>query len=248
MSKHQNIHLKVNDLSVIYPNGHRAINQINFELHSGTICALLGMNGSGKSTLFNAMMGVVKSQTGTVKINDFSLPEALQRKLIAYVPQNDQVDWHFPILVEDVVMLGRYGHMNFLRQAKAYDREKVEEALLRLGIADLRRRQIGELSGGQRKRVFLARALAQESPLILLDEPFTGVDIQTEETVMELLKALRTDGYLLLVSTHHLETVPLFCNEIMLLNRTILAHGSVSDIFTPAHLESAFGRSFRGQI
>ena len=143
-------------------------------------CALVGVNGSGKSTLFNAIIGIVHPQMGSVRINGLPVAQALKRNSVAYVPQSENIDWHFPILVKDVVMLGRYGHMGPLRRPRDADRVAVRAAMERMGIADLAERQIGALSGGQKKRVFLARALAQESRVILLDEPFTGVDVQTE--------------------------------------------------------------------
>src|SRR5690606_20047653 len=150
------------------------------ELGPGTIAGLVGINGSGKSTLFKAIMGFISPSAGEVRIAGLTAREAQRRKLIAYVPQSEEVDWNFAVLVEDVVMMGRYGHMGFLRIPSAGDRRKVDEALDRVGMAGFRHRQIGELSGGQKKRVFLARALAQEGKVILLDEPFTGVDVTTE--------------------------------------------------------------------
>lgn len=235
------ITLSVDNLSVTYPNGHRAIHDVSFALAGGTTCALVGVNGSGKSTLFNSIMGLVRPQTGTVSVNSMPVTQALQQNGIAYVPQSENIDWHFPILVKDVVMLGRYGHMGILRRPKAKDRQAVADALERMGVSDLANRQIGALSGGQKKRVFLARALAQESRVILLDEPFTGVDIKTEYSIMDLLKILRNEGYLMLVSTHNLGTVPQYCNEVVLLNRTVIAHGSVEEIYTVDNLERTFG-------
>ncbi len=237
--------LQVENLSVVYGNGHEAVHDVNFQLTGGNCCALVGANGSGKSTVFNAIMGLVPVARGRVRLNGAPVAEALKHNGLAYVPQNDHIDHSFPILVEEVVMLGRYGHMNWRRRAGPEDRAKVREALERLAIAPLAKRQIGELSGGQRKRVFLARALAQESRVILLDEPFTGVDVQTEFAVMELLGELRQSGYLLLVSTHNLGAVPRFCNETILLNRTVIAQGPVQDIYNLANLELAFGSALK---
>src|SRR5690606_284966 len=148
---------------------------------------------------------------------------ALKRNIVAYVPQAEEVDWNFPILVEDVVMMGRYGHMNFLRIPSKTDRRMVDVALERVNMTAFRKRQIGELSGGQKKRFFLARALAQEGQVILLDEPFTGVDVKTEDAIIELLRQLRDEGRVMLVSTHNLGSVPEFCDRAVLLNRTVLA-------------------------
>jgi manganese/iron transport system ATP-binding protein len=169
----------------------------------------------------------------------------LKKNAVAYVPQSEDVDWNFPVLVEDVVMMGRYGHMNFLRMAKKEDREAVDRALERVGMADFRKRQIGELSGGQKKRVFLARALAQDGKVILLDEPFTGVDVRTEEAIIALLQALRDEGRVMLVSTHNLGSVPRFCDRAVLINRTVLCHGPTAEVFTQANLEKAFGGVLR---
>ena len=161
------------------------------------------------------------------------------------MPQSEEVDWNFPVLVEDVVMMGRYGHMGMLRIAKAADREAVDAALARVGMSDFRKRQIGELSGGQKKRVFLARALAQDGRVILLDEPFTGVDVKTEEAIIALLRALRDEGRVMLVSTHNLGSVPEFCDRTVLLKGTVLAYGPTAEIFTQANLEKTFGGVLR---
>ena len=235
------ISLAVEHVSVTYPNGHQAIRDVTFTLQGRTVCALVGVNGSGKSTLFNTIMGIIRPQAGSVRVNGLPVAQAMRQNGIAYVPQSENIDWHFPILVKDVVMLGRYGHMGMLRRPRAADREAVAAALERLGIADLAERQIGALSGGQKKRVFLARALAQQSRIILLDEPFTGVDAKTEFAVMELLKNLREEGYLMLVSTHNLGAVPQYCNEVVLINRELIAHGDIAEIYTVDNLERAFG-------
>ena len=235
------ISLAVEHVSVTYPNGHQAIRDVSFTLQGRTVCALVGVNGSGKSTLFNTIMGIIRPQSGSVRVNGLPVAQAMRQNGIAYVPQSENIDWHFPILVKDVVMLGRYGHMGMLRRPRAADREAVAAALERLGIADLAERQIGALSGGQKKRVFLARALAQQSRIILLDEPFTGVDAKTEFAVMELLKNLRDEGYLMLVSTHNLGAVPQYCNEVVLINRELIAHGDIHEIYTVDNLERAFG-------
>ena len=233
--------LVARDVTVTYRNGHTALRGASFSIPRGSITALVGINGSGKSTLFKAIMGFVPLAAGSVSILDRPAAEALKRNAVAYVPQAEDVDWNFPVLVEDVVMMGRYGHMNMMRQAKAADRAAVSAALERVGMADYRKRQIGELSGGQKKRVFLARALAQEGRIILLDEPFTGVDVRTEEAIIALLRALRDEGRIMLVSTHNLGSVPRFCDRAILINRTVLAEGPTAEVFTHANLEKAFG-------
>lgn len=237
--------LDVRDVTVAYPNGNVALHDATFHLSAGTICALVGVNGSGKSTLFKAVMGFVKPVRGTVSLGGLSLREAQRRNLVAYVPQAEEVDWTFPVSVWDVVMMGRYGYMNFLRIPRAEDRRVAEESLARVGMVEFRDRQIGELSGGQKKRVFLARALAQRARVILLDEPFTGVDVKTEEAIVELLRELRDAGHLMLVSTHNLGSVPEFCDHVVLINRTVLACGPTAEVFTEENLSRTFGGVLR---
>ena len=171
----------VSNVTVTYRNGHTALYDASFDIPRGTITALVGVNGAGKSTLFKAIMGFVPAAQGDITLLGKSVKQALRENLVAYVPQSEEVDWAFPVLVQDVVMMGRYGHMGFLRRPKAADHAAVADALRRVNMTDYRHRQIGELSGGQRKRVFLARALAQDGKVILLDEPFTGVDVKTED-------------------------------------------------------------------
>ncbi|MBD5771644.1 manganese/iron ABC transporter ATP-binding protein [Marinomonas colpomeniae] len=237
--------LSVNDVSVVYKNGHTAIKDASFVLPKSTITALVGVNGSGKSTLFKSIMGFVSLAKGSVEIFGMPVNKALKRNLVAYVPQSEDIDWNFPVLVEDVVMMGRYGHMNMLRMEKKIDHDEVAKALDRVGMSAFRKRQIGELSGGQKKRIFLARALAQKGELILLDEPFTGVDVQTEEQIMALLRELRNEGKSILVATHNLGSVPEFCDRTVLVNRTVLASGTTKEIFTKDNLEQAFGGMLR---
>ncbi|MBB6180667.1 manganese/iron ABC transporter ATP-binding protein [Pseudorhizobium flavum] len=237
--------LRVNDITVAYRNGLTALRHASFTVPKGTITALVGVNGAGKSTLFKAIMGFVPLTNGSVEILGMPARDALRRNLVAYVPQAEEVDWNFPVLVEDVVMMGRYGHMNFLRIPSRRDHDMVTEALRRVNMLEYRKRQIGELSGGQRKRVFLARALAQEGQIILLDEPFTGVDVTTEEQIIELLKSLRDEGRIMLVSTHNLGSVPDFCDRTVFVKGTVLAYGRTEDTFTEANLERAFGGVLR---
>jgi manganese/iron transport system ATP-binding protein len=237
--------ISVRDLSVTYANGFTAVRDASFDLDPGSICALVGVNGSGKSTIFKAIMGFVKPSRGEVRLCGLPVAEALKRNIVAYVPQSEDVDWNFPVLVETVVMMGRYGHMNFLRMPSRADRYKVDQALERVGMSAYRKRQIGELSGGQKKRVFLARSLAQEGRIILLDEPFTGVDVKTETSIVALLRELRASGHLMLVSTHNLGSVPDFCDQVVLVNRTVLAAGPTARVFTQRNLELAFGGVLR---
>lgn len=237
--------LSVKNATVTYRNGHTALRDATFKIPAGTITALVGVNGSGKSTLFKAIMGFVGLAAGEITILGQPVTAALKKNIVAYVPQSEEIDWNFPVLVEDVVMMGRYGHMNMMRLARAADHEAVAAALERVGMSDFRKRQIGELSGGQKKRVFLARALAQDGRVILLDEPFTGVDVNTEDAIVKLLRSLRDEGRVMLVSTHNLGSVPEFCDRTVLLNRTVLAYGPTVEIFTQANLEKTFGGVLR---
>lgn len=237
--------ISAHDVTVTYRNGHTALRNATFEIPTGTITALVGVNGAGKSTLFKAIMGFVPAAKGEITVLGIPVKEALKRNIVAYVPQSEEVDWSFPVLVEDVVMMGRYGHMGFFRHPKKADHDAVTDALKRVNMIDFRHRQIGELSGGQRKRVFLARALAQEGKVILLDEPFTGVDVQTEDQIIDLLREMRDEGRVMLVSTHNLGSVPEFCDRTVLVKETVIAYGTTEETFTHDNLELAFGGVLR---
>jgi manganese/iron transport system ATP-binding protein len=237
--------INVSDVTVAYNNGTIALRDASFALGGGTICALVGVNGSGKSTLFKAIMGFLRPAKGSIRIAGLAVDAARKHKLVAYVPQSEEVDWSFPVSVWDVVMMGRYGHMSFLRIPRAEDKRVVIESLERVGMTEFKDRQIGELSGGQKKRVFLARALAQKGRIMLLDEPFTGVDVQTESAIIELLRELRSEGHIMLVSTHNLGSVPEFCDQVVLVNRTVLAFGRTEKVFTEDNLFRAFGGVLR---
>lgn len=233
------------DVTVTYRNGMTALRNASFQIPKGTVTALVGVNGAGKSTLFKAIMGFVPVSKGEIRLLGLTVREALKKNLVAYVPQAEEVDWSFPVLVEDVVMMGRYGHMGFLRRPTPADHAAVDVALARVNMQDYRHRQIGELSGGQKKRVFLARALAQDGRVILLDEPFTGVDVKTEEQIIALLRELRDEGRVMLVSTHNLGSVPEFCDRVVLVKGTVLSFGPTETTFTRDNLEAAFGGVLR---
>ena len=237
--------ITANDVTVTYRNGHTALRNASFEIPTGTITALVGVNGAGKSTLFKAIMGFVPAAKGEITVLGMPVKDALRQNIVAYVPQSEEVDWSFPVLVEDVVMMGRYGHMGFLRRPSQLDHEVVTSSLERVNMIEFRHRQIGELSGGQRKRVFLARALAQEGKVVLLDEPFTGVDVQTEDAIIRLLREMRDEGRVMLVSTHNLGSVPEFCDRTVLVKETVLAYGLTETTFTHDNLELAFGGVLR---
>lgn len=232
--------IAVADLNLIYPNGHQALIDVNFALESGKVCALIGMNGSGKSSLFKSILNLEKVTTGSIMINNQPVAQAIKQNLIAYVPQADMIDYDFPISVYEVIMQGRYAKMGIMRRASTQDKAVVLAAAQRMQIEPLLKRQIGELSGGQKKRVFIARALAQEAAVILLDEPFTGVDVKTEDQIIALLPALAAEGKTILISTHNLERVPEYCDTSLLLYRSVLHFGATEEVFTSANLEKTF--------
>ncbi len=233
--------IAVDNISVTYSNARLALYNASCYVEPGTITGLVGPNGGGKSTLFKSIMGFLSPSQGRVSIDDLSIDKAQKQQLMAYVPQADEVDWNFPISVFDVVMMGRYGYMNMFRIPSRKDRRIVKESLARVGMSKFQDRQIGELSGGQKKRAFLARALAQAGKVILLDEPFTGVDVKTEKSIITLLMQLRDEGHTILVSTHDLSAISTFCDRVILLNQTILAAGTTTETFTPENLAMTFG-------
>jgi manganese/iron transport system ATP-binding protein len=238
--------IAVEGVTVAYKTGTVALVDVSFTLAEPTICGLIGMNGSGKSTLFKTIMGFLEPSHGSVTICGRPVAFAQKQNIIAYVPQTEEVDWTFPVSVRDVVMMGRQGRMGFLRIPSREDARIVAESLARVGMEAFADRQIGELSGGQRKRTFLARALAQEARILLLDEPFAGVDIKTEHAIIAILRDLQARGHVILVSTHNVSSVPTFCDSVVMINRTLVASGPIASTFTPENLGRAFGGSLYG--
>ena len=236
--------ININDFTVKLSNK-TILENINLALHGPKIIALVGANGAGKSTLFKSIMGIINPSDGNIIINGKNPKDALKNNLISYVPQIEEVDWNFPLIVEELVMMGRYNHMNILRNVTIKDKRIVKESLDFVQMNEFKNSQIGELSGGQKKRIFIARALAQESKILLLDEPFSGVDINTEESLSMLFRSLVDRGCLIIVSTHNLGSVPRFCDEVILLDKKLLAHGPVKKIFTEDNLKKTFGNMYR---
>lgn len=218
-----------------------ALEDVNLALAPGTIHGLIGMNGSGKSTLFKALMGLVRPQAGTVQLFGGDPAAARAASRVAYAPQSEAVDWGFPVSVRDVVGMGRYGHTGWRRRLRADDVAAVDLALERTELTALADRQIGALSGGQRKRAFVARGLAQGAELLLLDEPFAGVDQRTEHGLSGLLRELADEGRTVLISTHDLAGAGALCDEVALLFRRIIAQGPAAEVLTPQLLAQAFG-------
>lgn len=218
-----------------------ALDSATIVIEPGQICGLIGMNGSGKSTLFKSIMGMVRPDRGTVLIDGQPPIRARRSGAIGYVPQSEDVDWAFPLSVRDVVMMGRYGLQRWTRRPTRSDRQAVAEALERVELADLADRQIGALSGGQRKRAFVARGIAQGATIMLLDEPFAGVDKRSEATISTLLRQLSAGGSTILISTHDLHALPGLCDEAILLMKKVLLHGHPDEVLRPENLALAFG-------
>ena len=232
--------IEAEQLCVDY-NGTVALYDASLKLPAGCICGLVGMNGAGKSTLFKALTGFVRPSRGRIRINGQRIGKAQRHQMVAYVPQSESIDSQFPVSVWDVVMMGRYGSMNPLRIPRSSDRVAVRDALERVDLLAQRSRPLGTLSGGQRKRAFLARAIAQRADVLLLDEPFNGVDVRTEKVMAQLFMQFREEGRTILISTHDLSHVRDFCDLVVLINKTVLAYGETSEVFTPENLALTFG-------
>lgn len=215
---------------------------VDATIPAGTLAAIVGPNGAGKSTLLKAVVGLLKVDSGHVLIDGQPASQALDR--IAYVPQRDEVDWDFPITVREVVEMGRYRSTGWIRRLKKSDHEIVDQSVARVGMQPYASRQIGELSGGQRQRVFIARALAQQSPVMLLDEPFAGVDARTESALLDLLTEFRDEGRTVVVVHHDIGTVRTRFDWALLLNVRTIACGPVAESLSPGMLKRAYGGVF----
>ncbi len=232
--------LEVQHLTVTY-QGVSAVENVSFRLEPGKIVGAIGPNGAGKSTMVKAILGLVPAASGVVKFRDRSLKQQLQA--IAYVPQRTQIDWDYPVTVKNVVMMARTRYIGWLRQPNRRSQKIVATALQRVGMWELRHRQIGELSGGQQQRVFLARSLAQEAELFFFDEPFVGIDKKTEAIVLEVFAELKSQGKTLLLITHDLGGTLTQCDRLLLLNRQLIANGSLKEVITVDNIQRAYGDS-----
>jgi len=230
--------LELDHVTVGY-NGRAALQDITFDVPHGAQVAVVGPNGAGKSTLFKVLVGLLPVRAGQIRIH--GQPLGHHHDCVAYLPQREEVDWRFPVTVWDVVMMGRYGRAGWLRRPSASDRAAVLRALEQLNIKAIARSPIGELSGGQQQRAFLARALAQEPHILLMDEPFTGVDSATQEATLNLLDDLRQSGVTTLVSTHDLKLAAERFERTLLLNHRLIAYGPSEQVFTHQHVAEAFG-------
>lgn len=232
------VDLIIKDLTVSY-HGTPVLNQANLSLPSGLLAAIIGPNGAGKSTLLKASLDLIDKQSGTVEF--FGKPFGEVRKQVAYIPQKESIDWDFPATVFDVVLMGTYVHKGLFKRITKEDKKNVLKALDRVDLANFKNRQISQLSGGQQQRVFIARALVQNPDLFLMDEPFAGVDAASEHAIIQLLKSLVKEGKTILIVHHDLETVKNYFDYVILLNKTIKAHGDIQSTFTNENLKLTYG-------
>lgn len=229
--------LEFRDVTVAY-GARNALEDISFQIPHGSRTAVVGPNGAGKSTLFKALVGLLPISEGEILIHGVPLGHHVD--CVAYIPQREEVDWRFPVTVRDVVMMGRYGKLGLMQQPGRTDNQRVDQALSQMDITKLADRPIHDLSGGQQQRVFLARALSQEPHILLMDEPFTGVDISTQETTLRLLDELREQNVTVLVSTHDLNLARERFDLVLLLNHQLIAFGTPEEVFTRDHVSTAF--------
>lgn len=229
--------VEVNDLSVSY-YGNRVVKDISFSFDTGTLVGIVGPNGAGKSTLMKAVLGLIPRDSGTIKFAGQSIKQV--RTNIAYVPQRSNIDWDFPILVRDTVLLGTYPNLGLFKRPKKKDKELAALCLEKVGMSDFSDRQIAELSGGQQQRVFLARALAQDTDFFFLDEPFVGIDVGSEQVIIKILKDLRDAGKTIFVVHHDLSKVDTYFDDLILINKELYGAGSVQNVFQPENMEKCY--------
>jgi manganese/zinc/iron transport system ATP- binding protein len=232
----------VNDLSASYRKN-VVLHDVSFQIESGTLTGIVGPNGAGKSTLLKSILGLHPILSGSVSFFGSSLEKV--KKRIGYVPQRGSVDWDFPTNALDVVTMGLYGQIGWLKWPTRLHRKKAMEALEKMGMADYAQRQISQLSGGQQQRVFLARALVQEADLYFMDEPLAGVDAATERAIMSTLQELKAKGKTVMVVHHDLQTVQDYFDHVLLLNRTVIAHGKTDEVFTAEAIAKTYGGTLK---
>ncbi|AIF44093.1 metal ABC transporter ATP-binding protein [Virgibacillus sp. SK37] len=233
--------ISVDQLHVSY-YGKEAVRDVSFSIMPGSLVGIIGPNGAGKSTLLKSILGLIPSDKGTVKVQGGEVK--LARKKLAYVPQRSNIDWDFPISVIDTALIGTYPKLRMFRRPKKSDKQLAMECLEKVGMSEFKNRQIGELSGGQQQRVFLARALAQQAEIFFLDEPFVGIDISSEETIIKILKELRDQGKTILVVHHDLSKANDYFQQLILLNQELVKFGNVDEVMTP----ETISRAYQGQL
>ena len=222
--------IEIRNLTVAYGEN-IALENLNLDVEAGSLMALVGPNGAGKSTLIKTILKFLKQITGEIKIN---------AKTLAYVPQRNSVDWDFPTTLFDVVEMGCYGRVGLFKRVSKEEKQKVLKAIEQVGMLDFKDRQISELSGGQQQRAFIARALVQEADIYLMDEPFQGVDSTTEKSIVDILKKLKSEGKTLIVVHHDLQTVPTYFETVTFINKSVIASGKVSEVFTQENIDMAY--------
>ena len=232
--------ISVTELMVDY-DGTTAIQDVDFKARARKLTAIVGPNGAGKSTLIKALLGLIPIRTGTISC--FGASPKQYRKNISYVPQRAQIDWEFPANVFDVVAMGLYGELGLLRRFSSAHKDRVQRALSDVDMAEFATRQISQLSGGQQQRVFLARSIVQDAELILLDEPFGGIDAKSEAVIVDILRRQKQDGKSIVAVHHDLSTVKDYFDDVILLNKTVTASGPVNDVFTKSNIEKTYGVS-----
>ena len=232
--------ITVNELTVDY-DGVTAIKDVYFAVRAEELTAIVGPNGAGKSTLIKALLGLIPTRTGTISC--FGTSPKQYRKDISYVPQRAQIDWEFPANVFDVVAMGLYGELGLLRRFSSAHKDRVHSALTDVDMADFAARQISQLSGGQQQRVFLARSIVLDAELILLDEPFGGIDAKSEAVIVDILRHQKQSGKSIVAVHHDLATVKDYFDDVILLNKTVTAFGPFNDVFTKLNVEKTYGVS-----
>jgi ABC transporter related protein len=233
--------IEIEKLVVAYDEDKPVLDGFNLGIEKGKMTAFVGPNGAGKSTLIKAILEFVKPITGSIKINGKTY--AQEKKKIAYVPQRGSVDWDFPTTLYDVVEMGSYGRVGFLKRVPKSEKKRVMEAIEKVDMIEYIDRQISQLSGGQQQRVFIARALVQDAEIYLLDEPFQGIDKKTEGSIVNILKGLKEEGKTVIVVHHDLQTVPEYFDEVVLINRKVIASGKVSEVFTKENIDETYKKS-----
>lgn len=233
--------IEIKKLVVAYDEDKTVLDNFNLGIEKGKMTAFVGPNGAGKSTLIKAILEFVKPITGSITINGKKY--AQEKKKIAYVPQRGSVDWDFPTTLYDVVEMGSYGRVGFLKRVPKSEKKRVMEAIEKVDMIEYIDRQISQLSGGQQQRVFIARALVQDAEIYLLDEPFQGIDKKTEGSIVKILKGLREEGKTVIVVHHDLQTVPEYFDEVVLINRKVIASGKVNEVFTKENIDETYKKS-----
>ena len=232
--------IEIKNLTVAYDEK-PVLENLSLNIGKGQIWAVIGPNGAGKSTLIKTILEFLKPIVGDIKVNGEKY--AKMRKKIAYVPQRGSVDWDFPTTLFDVVEMGSYGRVGFLKRVSKEEEVKVIEAIKQVDMLEFKDRQISELSGGQQQRVFLARALLQDAEIYLMDEPFQGVDSKTEKSIVQILKKLRDEGKTVVVVHHDLKSVPEYFDYVAMVNKSVVVSGKVEDVFTPENIDKTYKKN-----